>query len=168
MQKESFLLLRQKAGLSLSELLVTVVLIGILATLTLVAINPGRYLARGRDDNRRGDLEKVRAALEEYYFDSKAYPTDGDPDVPREDYNNLAGVLVPSYLASLPKDLKDSDAYHYEYDADDITIQKCFQLSAAKEAEVGAIYVCGGSQKCQVANFPAGCGMGITLTPPPP
>lgn len=53
-------------GFTLIELLVVIGIIGILITVVLVAINPGRQFAMARDTQRRSDLYSITNALYQY------------------------------------------------------------------------------------------------------
>ena len=53
-------------GFTLIELLVVIGIIGILITVVLVAINPGRQFASARDTQRRADLYSITNALYQY------------------------------------------------------------------------------------------------------
>ena len=61
-----------KKGFTLIELLVVVAIIGLLATLSIVALNSAR--ARSRDAKRVADIKQVQTALELYYNDFGSYP----------------------------------------------------------------------------------------------
>jgi prepilin-type N-terminal cleavage/methylation domain-containing protein len=62
-----------KKGFTLIELLVVVAIIGLLATLSIVALNNAR--ARARDARRVADIKQIQTALELYYNDFGTYPT---------------------------------------------------------------------------------------------
>lgn len=62
----------QKKGFTLLEILVTITIIGILAA--VISGNFVNSLKKGRDAKRKADLGQIRAALELYYEDNKAYP----------------------------------------------------------------------------------------------
>lgn len=64
--------MNKKKGFTLIELLVVVAIIGLLATLSIVALNNAR--ARARDAKRVGDIKQVQTALELYYNDNGTYP----------------------------------------------------------------------------------------------
>ena len=61
-----------KRGFTLIELLVVVAIIGLLATLSIVALNNAR--ARARDARRVADIKQIQTALELYYNDQGSYP----------------------------------------------------------------------------------------------
>lgn len=63
-----------KKGFTLIELLVVIAIIGLLSTLAVVALGSAREKAR--DSKRLSDLKQVQTALELYYADNTAYPTE--------------------------------------------------------------------------------------------
>lgn len=65
-----------KKGFTLIELLVVIAIIGLLSTLAVVALSSAR--TKARDSKRLSDLKQVQTALELYYTDQNAYPTE-DP-----------------------------------------------------------------------------------------
>ena len=65
-------------GFTLIELLVVIAVIGILATIVLLAVNPAEQLARGRDANRIAAVTQLGRSLQAYYTaNGSAYPTQG-------------------------------------------------------------------------------------------
>lgn len=66
----------QKKGFTLIELLVVVAIIGLLATLSVVAFNTSR--AKARDTKRVGDVKQIQTALAMYYADNNGYPATAD------------------------------------------------------------------------------------------
>jgi len=62
-----------KAGFTLIELLVVIAIIGLLSTLSVLALNSAR--ARARDAKRVADVRQIQTALEMYYNDAGTYPT---------------------------------------------------------------------------------------------
>ena len=62
-----------KKGFTLVELLVVIAIIGILSTLSVVALNSAR--AKSRDARRLSDIKQIRTALDMYYDASSTYPT---------------------------------------------------------------------------------------------
>ena len=64
---------KNKQCFTLIELLVVVAIIGLLSTLSIVALNNAR--ARARDARRVADVKQIQTALELYYNDLGTYPT---------------------------------------------------------------------------------------------
>ncbi len=63
---------KNKQGFTLIELLVVIAIIGLLSTLSIVALNQAR--ARSRDARRIADVKQIQTALEMYYNDMGQYP----------------------------------------------------------------------------------------------
>ena len=76
-----------KKGFTLIELLVVVAIIGLLSTLSIVALNTAR--AKARDARRVSDIKQIQTALELYYNDNASYPTTTDS-------------LKPNYMGLVP------------------------------------------------------------------
>ena len=62
-----------KKGFTLIELLVVISIIGLLSTISVVALNGARQ--KGRDAKRVGDIKQIQTALELYFNDNYVYPT---------------------------------------------------------------------------------------------
>src|SRR3972149_408249 len=56
-----------KKGFTLIELLIVMAILGVLAVVVLVAINPVQQLARTRDAGRKSGIAQIGRALEAYY-----------------------------------------------------------------------------------------------------
>lgn len=89
--------MKKYSSFSLIELLVVMTIMGIIATLGLMAFSQGQKKAR--DATRKENLSSVRKALEMYYNDKGAYPVTGllvwgSPFV----------VGTTTYMAKLPTD----------------------------------------------------------------
>ena len=66
-----------KAGFTLIELLVVIGVIAVLATIILLAVNPGEQLARGRDANRISAVTQLGKAVQSYYTTKLVLPAAG-------------------------------------------------------------------------------------------
>ncbi len=64
---------RSKRGFTLVELMIVITVIGILATLGIVYFS--RVQAQARDAKRKGDVHNIVTALQAYYTENGAYPT---------------------------------------------------------------------------------------------
>ncbi len=94
-------------GFTLIELLVVIGIIGILAAIVLVAVNPGRQFAQARDTQRRADLYSITNAIYQYATENNGnLPTSittSPTDVGTSGLN-LAADIVPTYIAAIPED----------------------------------------------------------------
>jgi len=87
-------------GFTLIELLIVIAIIGVLAAIVLVAIDPAEKLAQARDSGRKSDLGQIATALEAYFTSSSnaQYPANQD-------------ALTSSELRKIPKDPKTGASY---------------------------------------------------------
>ena len=116
-------------GFTLIELLVVIGIIGILAAIVLVAVNPGRQFAQARDAQRRADLLGITNAIYQFasehnggFPDTNTDPnTNSFPSTPTcvgtagscfnlgasgeiESAVGSQELIVPTYIAAIPKD----------------------------------------------------------------
>ena len=75
-------------GFTLLELLVTIAIIGILATIIMASLSTAK--AKGRDARRAADIKQIQQAVENYFENNSAYPAD------------IASLST--YLTSVPQD----------------------------------------------------------------
>lgn len=85
-----------KKGFTLIELLVVIAIIGLLSTLSILALNTAR--ARSRDARRLADVRQIQTALEMYFNDLGYYPVDGAVDA-----GDAISTTNGTYLRSVPK-----------------------------------------------------------------
>jgi prepilin-type N-terminal cleavage/methylation domain-containing protein len=73
-----------RKGFTLIELLVVVAIIGLLATVAVIAFSGVR--SKARDAKRAGDARQIRAALESYYQEYGAFPISGGATLPNANW----------------------------------------------------------------------------------
>ncbi len=110
-------MISKSKGFTLLELMIVIILLSILALLLI-----GNYmssLTKGRDSQRKNDLNQIQRALEMYYEDTNHYPVlidsqlfgkkfcDTSPDV-----NSCSKI----YMVRTPKDPNSGYTYHYVTD----------------------------------------------------
>lgn len=95
---------QKNSGLTMIELLVVVAILAILMIALFFSITP--QIAKSRDSKRKGDLEKIKIAFEEYYNDNGCYP---DADILDVCY----GAQLKPYLTLIPCDPYTKDPYEY-------------------------------------------------------
>jgi len=129
-------------GLSMIEVLIVVVVIGILAVILLNYFNPLKKRDQAVDSRRKSDLNRLAVALEDYYGDNNCYPkelfcTPADK----------ADDLKP-YLGTVPCDPITGESYYYEPEAVDCPQYYRIYTNLKREddlqvAEVDCQYGCG-------------------------
>ncbi len=92
----------QKKGFTLIELLVVIAIIGLLATLSVVALNNARE--RARDVRRVSDIKQIQTALELYYNANNSYPG----QAAEGNVSGIAGDLTP-YMNPIPSNPSPDD-----------------------------------------------------------
>ncbi len=103
-----------KKGFTLIEILVVIGIIGILATVVLVAVNPARQFKQARDSQRLANVNTILNALGQNISDHQGviHCGSGDPGISNtpllmttgSDGVDIADCLVPEYLPKLPYD----------------------------------------------------------------
>lgn len=85
---------KKKQGFTLIELLVVIAIIGLLSTLSILALNQAR--ARARDAKRIADVKQIQTALELYYNEAGQYPASVTPGAPIVYNSNVYLAAVPA------------------------------------------------------------------------
>jgi prepilin-type N-terminal cleavage/methylation domain-containing protein len=101
--------MKNRKGFTLIELLVVIGIIGILAAVVLVAVNPARQFASARDTQRRADLYGLTNAVYQYATENNGNIPVIITTTPTHIGSggglvNLASIVVPTYIAAMPKD----------------------------------------------------------------
>ena len=117
-----FLKPKSNPGFTLIELLVVIGVISILATVTLIAVNPGRQFSAARDTQRRADLYSLTSAIVQYSIDNKGnlpdqanFPSVGTCIGNTPPCFDLASYLAPTYLSLLPTDPSSGTQTNTQY-----------------------------------------------------
>ena len=132
-------------GFTLIELLIVIVVIGILAGILVMIINPSEYQAQARDARRMNDILSVQTAI----IDSIAVQgisltdttgcadcdsTTGTDDIDGTGwvkFDNLSGRGLIDVISVLPTDPINDAQYHYSYYSDGID----FELNVTLESD---------------------------------
>lgn len=110
----------RQVGFTLIELLIVMAILGVLAVVVLVAINPVQQLARTRDAGRKSAVQQVGRALQAYStthggsFLRDDHPTLGDGNCDADgDFNRLNGewiscLVEAGELSTVPSEINYS------------------------------------------------------------
>lgn len=85
-ENSKIMIRNMKKGFTLIELLVVIGIIGILAAVVLVAVNPGRQFAQARDTQRRSDLLTITNAIYQFAAEHDGNLPDNDNDDTRNTF----------------------------------------------------------------------------------
>lgn len=120
---------RSRDGFTLIELLIVFGVIGVLTSIVLVAINPGKQLCVARNAGRKTTVREIGNALQQYAIREWQSPIAPFPlgvenakPVCRSGITGDAtcislAVLVPDYLVALPVDAQEEDIRYTGYAA---------------------------------------------------
>lgn len=114
------MVITSKKGFTLIEVLLVIGLLAILASITIVAINPSRQFAKARDSQRVSDVYSILSAIHQYSLDNEeAFPEaisteEGEicktGNITCTSLTNLSVLTMnEQYLQSLPVDPMCSD-----------------------------------------------------------
>ena len=114
-----------KKGFTLIELLIVIAIIGILTG--LAAVSYSGVQARGRDAQRKNDLNQIKVTLSTYYnaqvptafvpSSANCTNTNGSCSTMAVDGSSdlLSVALQPNYIRQMPTDPKNTGVYLYKY-----------------------------------------------------
>lgn len=112
----------KKAGFTLIEILVVLGILAILATLVLVAVNPGKQFRMARDTKRAANVATILNAVSQNIADhggiftcagtATFIPPTFSLISSEEDDFSLAPCVVPDYISALPVDPSMEGSYY--------------------------------------------------------
>ncbi len=99
---------KYKNGFTLVEILIVVAILAFLAVTTIGFFLP--QISKGRDAKRKGDLDRIKIAIEEYEKDYNCYP-------PSALLECNPGTGLAPYLDKIPCDQTTDLSYYYQSEA---------------------------------------------------
>jgi len=143
----------KKKGFTLIELLVVIAIIGILATISVIALQASR--ARARDSKRLADVKQIQSALALYAHDVDKYPETASvaPGLILSSNNAVYMAVIP--FPPLPDD-GCSGSTRYTYN---------MQVVSGDETSYTLNFCLGSATAGVPAGLNTATPAGITLTP---
>ena len=99
--------MNKKNGFTLTELLIVMAIIAVLAIITAGIINPVNLINKGKDTQRKKDLGRIKVAFEEYFNDKGCYPTDTLLNDLEDSANCNSSSVFSPYLSPWPCNSND-------------------------------------------------------------
>ena len=90
-----------RSGFTLIELMIVVAIIGLLSAIAVPKFSD--LLVRTREGTTKGNLGRIRSALNIYYSDMEGYYPLSANASNATNWTGLATSLVPKYIGSIPK-----------------------------------------------------------------
>lgn len=123
------------AGFTLIELLIVIAVIGVLAAVILVVVNPLAQLQRARDAGRQSDIRQITTAVESYMTVFSSYPPEGVcdsslgsdllvclPAAPGSNWDTTStfytALVNGGFLKRLPVDPVNTTSFFYQWEPD--------------------------------------------------
>lgn len=124
--------MKHQRGFTLIELLIVIAIIGILAAVVILAVNPGRQIAQANNAQRQSDANAALNAISQYTVDNDGTLPAGVDSTNRvlgtcaagatctavavaAACLNLSAALTPTYINSIPQDPKTGSAADTDY-----------------------------------------------------
>lgn len=93
-----YVLEHRKKGFTIVEIMVVITIIVGVAVAALSALRPTAQIGKGRDAQRKADLQKLKIIFEDYYNDNQCYPPTSTVDL------TCNSTALRPYLDKVPCD----------------------------------------------------------------
>jgi prepilin-type N-terminal cleavage/methylation domain-containing protein len=120
--------MKKNLGFTLLELLVVISIIGLLVAMGAVAFTTAQQ--RGRDSRRRGDMQAIQKAFEQYYAENTGYSST---------CSTMADAHMPG---GLPDDPQTSEAYSIGCSATEYCVCASLEDTGAGNADAPTRSTC--------------------------
>jgi len=126
--------MKKAKSFTLIEITIVITIIGLI--IGFVTSNFFSSLKKGRDARRKADLEQIQRALEMYYEDKKAYPTQapglGFPFGGKFCETPTCSSNEKIYMQNVPNDPVGSYSYQYQSDGTYYRLFSCIENNLDK------------------------------------
>jgi prepilin-type N-terminal cleavage/methylation domain-containing protein len=129
-------------GFSLIELLIVIAIIGILASVIMIAIDPATRLKQARDSQRKQDISQISNALVAYETLREAFPDEDECDSSigtstgacpvnpaQSNWSSSSQIYLQmtseGFLKNLPSDPLNNSTFHYRYEPQGLGQSPC-------------------------------------------
>lgn len=154
-----------KEGFVLSELLIVMAVIGVLAGSLILIVNPVTQIGKANDAKRKSDLNQLQKALETYYQDYGRYPSHIAGNYTINGTTGWGGSW-PTYMSRLPADPVSGRTYVYYANATGQAYYLYAYLQAPKDPQMcfpATGTACAGATANGVSNSCGGtCNYGVS------
>ncbi len=137
--------MRQERGFTLVELLVVIGVMSVLATSVYILINPVAEMQKARDAERKTDMLKIQAVLEQYRADAGSYPTSSAPagQFPSScGANKTLTYNSVTYMQNIPCDPKTGGIYGYSSTGTTYSIFACLEYTSDPDKDATTQSAC--------------------------
>ncbi len=111
---------KSQAGISLTELMVAIGIIGSIASVAVAKMDD--VLPAARDAQRKANLHEVRNAIYMYSLDRGSFPLTASRKATSDGWSELENALMKEpgipYLSEMPVDPLNQDIYRFKYYSD--------------------------------------------------
>lgn len=146
----------KKNAFTLIEILVVITIIALMASIALVSYTS--LNRNSRDARRRGDLEQIRVALEQYRSNNNAYPAPAGTYGLPFGTGSLTDASSNIYMSKIPQDPKSPNTYYYTGSTSDYSLGTLQENPPVPTCAVGGLdcQTTGGTQLCNYCAGPYG------------
>lgn len=109
-------------------------------------LNPSEQMAKGRDAQRKNDLEQIKQALDIYYHDNNRYPGERDNKIEQIEWGDpWVSASGQKYMVKIPRDPTNDLPYCYEVATDRSSYRLSAKFERSSDSQATPGISCGGT-----------------------